>query len=267
MTSENTLKKRVPAAWAAASITLTIAAVAAVSFLQLNSAQARPAEQAAMHSSAPSVTGEVESALRDESLSPDERIDKALRILNNPQGTSTGKTEPAASVNSFGNSAGLPSASFSAGQWDPFSEMARMRQVMDRLFSNSMSRFQSASPVGGWGGMSAWSPQVETDQTDSAYIYKFELHGVDKDQVKVSIDQGRLILQGTRESRSEKSDKDSGAVSREVQRSEFRREMSLPADADSNATIESSLKNGVLTVTVPKTQTAKSSGPRTIDIK
>ena len=72
--------------------------------------------------------------------------------------------------------------------WNPIHEM-------DALFHNRL-----ASVLGGEGQASvAWSPVVDIEETEQDYVIRAELPGLDKDKVKVTVEDGVLTLSGERD--------------------------------------------------------------------
>ena len=106
------------------------------------------------------------------------------------------------------------------------------------------------------------SMTVDVINKDSEYIYNFTIPGVDKDNIKVTIDDNILTVKGER-----KFEKDLKKDDYEVVESfygVFERSLSLPEDADVD-NIEAKYENGVLKLTIPKNQEKKSA--KQIEIK
>ncbi len=87
-----------------------------------------------------------------------------------------------------------------------------------------------------------------------------DLPGLAKEDVDVSIDEGVLTITGRRKEESERKEKDYHV--RERRYGEFERRFRLPDTVDRND-VNAVLKDGVLTVTLKKTQESK---PRTIEV-
>jgi HSP20 family protein len=139
------------------------------------------------------------------------------------------------------------SAKGSAGQaqWRPFREFEDLYAEMDRL---------AQSVLGGLTGDGAWSPAADVVETDSAYVIEVELPGVRREDVDVELNGDELVVTG--EVKERKREGLFRRRTRRVGRFEFR--VTLPGyrrDGD----IEASMSGGVLTVHVPKAESAKSS--------
>jgi HSP20 family protein len=106
-----------------------------------------------------------------------------------------------------------------------------------------------------------WSPSVDVSETDKEYLIKVELPGVDKQDVKVSIHEGVLTIQGERKLESEEKNKKYHRVEREYGR--FARSFVLPENVDETS-VGASHKDGLLNVTLGKVEQAK---PKAIEVK
>jgi HSP20 family protein len=102
-----------------------------------------------------------------------------------------------------------------------------------------------------------WSPLSDVSETDDSYLVHVELPGMRKDQVDVQLLDRELVITGEiRESEDGKRRRSS----RRTGRFEYR--TYLPGDIKPDQ-VSAELADGVLTVTVPKSETAK---PRRIEV-
>src|SRR5918995_2026176 len=134
---------------------------------------------------------------------------------------------------------------------DPFMTLHR---EMNRLFDDVFRGFDIA-PFGsfdGMGRMAGW-PSVEVIDTDKDIRVSAELPGLDEKDVEVLMGDGVLTIRG--EKRSEVEDKEHAFSERYYGR--FERRIPLGQDVDEDK-VEAAFKNGVLTVTVPKSAQASS---------
>ena len=106
-----------------------------------------------------------------------------------------------------------------------------------------------------------WTPAVDIRETENALIVKADLPEVDEKDIDILIENGTLALKGER--KFEKDDTGKGGYHR-IERSygTFARYFTLPETVDAEK-VGAEFKNGVLTVTLPKKETAK---PRTIKV-
>ena len=102
------------------------------------------------------------------------------------------------------------------------------------------------------------APAVDIYENEDEILLYADMPGVAKDDLSVNIDNGRLSLSGVRKLET------IGAASwEEFEDVEFVRNFSVPQTIDVEK-VEAELKNGVLTLHMPKSEKAK---PRQIEIK
>ena len=141
---------------------------------------------------------------------------------------------------------------------DPFMALHReVNRLFDDVFrsfdSFGMERFQGlASSRTSW----AW-PNVEVSETDREIRVTAELPGLEEKDVEVLLDGDVVNLRG--EKRSETEDKDRQFSERYY--GQFERRIALGTEVEEDK-VEARFKNGVLTVTMPKTERAQSKGKR-----
>ena len=140
----------------------------------------------------------------------------------------------------------------SPARWDPFRELEEMHERMGRLLEGNLG------DLGGL-GEGAWSPLVDIEETDDAWIVEADLPGVKRGDVEVELRDGELAISGELKERERR-----GLLRRRTRRTgRFDYRVTLPGEFDADA-IDASLEHGVLTVRVPKPQRAQ---PRRIEIK
>src|SRR5919107_994757 len=134
---------------------------------------------------------------------------------------------------------------------DPFMTLHR---EMNRLFDDVFRGFDMApfGSLSGMGRMAGW-PTVEVIETDREVRVSAELPGMDQNDVEVLMNDGVLTIRG--EKKSEIEDKERAFSERSYGR--FERRIPLGQDVDENK-VEAAFKNGVLTVTLPKSAKAAS---------
>jgi HSP20 family protein len=93
------------------------------------------------------------------------------------------------------------------------------------------------------------SPAVDVHETDKGYTLRFDLPGVNREDVKIELVEQRLTVKGDRKAAAAEG----GAVAHRLERSagEFERAFRLRARVDANG-IKASYRDGVLTIEVPK---------------
>ena len=141
-------------------------------------------------------------------------------------------------------------------EWRP---LERLWREIDRLFEDFGGGFFrgslfDADPFGGAQSRFLAAPAVDIAETDRAYEITAELPGVDEKSVEVKIADGVLTIRG--EKRDEKREGDNDYFVHERSFGSFQRSFPVPEDADANK-IEAKFRNGVLSVTLPKSANAQ----------
>jgi HSP20 family protein len=108
---------------------------------------------------------------------------------------------------------------------------------------------------------SAWTPAVDVAEHDSEYVVKVELPGVNKDDVKIVMQDNILTVRGEKKQEAEK--KESGYHRVERSYGSFQRSFTLPTSVR-NDKIEANFRDGILSITLPKAEEAK---PKQIEVK
>jgi len=106
-----------------------------------------------------------------------------------------------------------------------------------------------------------FTPDVDVAETDEGYRVTAELPGLSKDDIAISIEEGVLILRG--EKKEEKTEQKENYWRTERSYGSFVRRISLPTGVNEDA-IEATFKDGVLTITLPKSEEATG---RKVEIK
>lgn len=134
---------------------------------------------------------------------------------------------------------------------DPFLSLHR---EVNRLFEDVVQAFDSRLPVfGRFASFAGRWPSVEISDNGKEITVTAEMAGLEEKDIEVLIDDGGLTLRG--EKRSETEDKDKHFSERFYGRFERR----IPVDIDIvQDKVDARFKNGVLTVTLPKSEKARS---------
>jgi HSP20 family protein len=142
-------------------------------------------------------------------------------------------------------------------KWDPFMELEDVSSRLNRIFGRTPARTESGNEML---TVADWMPSVDISETDDAYLIKGEIPGVKKEDVKVTIQDGMLTIQGER--KQEKEDKGKRFHRVECSYGSFVRSFRVPDDADESA-VKAEFKDGMLNVSLPKSAKAK---PKSINV-
>ena len=154
------------------------------------------------------------------------------------------------SLTPWGRSERLPAAGDDGGE--SAHPILALHREMNRMFDDVLRGFER--PFGG-GLSTTGGPSLEVDETDKEYRVTAELPGLAKDDVEITCDDGMLVIRGEKEGEQRE-----GRTFSERWYGRFERRLSLP-DAD-DARAQASFRDGLLTVTLPKTERAQQKARR-----
>jgi HSP20 family protein len=138
------------------------------------------------------------------------------------------------------------------GRTSPLYEFEDLYERLGQLISTAMGEMTFPRE-----GDTPWAPLADVSETDDAYIVEAELPGVRKDQIDVQLTDRELCITG--EVHEEERERRHRRM-RRTGRFEFR--TMLPGEVDTER-VDATLRDGVLTVTIPKAQATK---PRHIEV-
>ncbi|MBQ7457264.1 MAG: Hsp20/alpha crystallin family protein [Desulfovibrio sp.] len=121
--------------------------------------------------------------------------------------------------------------------------------LIDRMFDTSLpwKILKTLSTTENQGQDIAFLPSLDVKSDEKEYTIHVEIPGVSKDDVKLEIHDGVLMLSG--EKKEEVTDKTNHVLERRF--GSFERQLSVPDDADIEH-ITATHTNGVLTITIPR---------------
>lgn len=140
---------------------------------------------------------------------------------------------------------------------DVFSSFHR---EIDRLFDDFFRPAEARTFADA--AQSAW-PSLDVDETDQAYTVTAELPGLEQKDVEVNLRDNALTISG--EKREERKETERGRAYAERFYGEFRRTIPFATEIDADK-VEAAFKNGVLTVTLPKSPNGRGT-TRKIEIR
>jgi len=137
---------------------------------------------------------------------------------------------------------------------DVLSMQREINRMFDSFFRTGWIEDTGLAPA-------AWSPATDIVENDTGYVVKVELPGMSKDEVKITMQENQLSIRG--EKKHEEEGKENGYHRIERSYGAFQRCFALPTAVDASK-IDASFKDGILTVTLPRSEAAK---PKTIEVK
>lgn len=141
--------------------------------------------------------------------------------------------------------------------WTPFWQLNNLREEIDRLFEPSLAEFNRGAQqlMGGWG------PAVDLYEDKDNLVVRAELPGMKKEDIDISLHEGVLTVSGERKAETQPKAAEVYRAERFVGR--FQRSLTLPTPVSADK-VTAAYTDGVLTVTLPKTEEAK---PKQIAVK
>ena len=140
---------------------------------------------------------------------------------------------------------------------DTFRELENMSDRLNRLLTGR------SAPGGGRDesmALADWAPAMDVMETEEEFQIRAELPGVEKEEVKLSVEEGVLTISGHRQQEKEEKGKRYHKIERAY--GSFARSFTVPAAVDEQK-VTAEFKNGVLTVRLPKSEKAR---PKSIEV-
>ncbi len=136
--------------------------------------------------------------------------------------------------------------------WNPeysLPTFSSLQKDINRMFSNFLRN-------DGEEGISSetWYPAVDIAEDGDNYIVKTDLPGLKKEDVKVTLNNNVLTISGEKKHEEEKKGENYYRVERSY--GTFERSFTVPGTVKGD-TVDAKFTDGVLTVTLPKTEEAK----------
>jgi HSP20 family protein len=133
--------------------------------------------------------------------------------------------------------------------WDPMREMVSLRDVMNSLLQESFIRPGAFQAEGG----AAMLP-LDISENENEFVIKASLPGIRPEDVQITVHGETLTIRG--EMTAEEEKKDEHYHLRERRYGSFQRTVKLSAPVRSDEA-KADFENGVLTLTLPKSEEAK----------
>ncbi|MHB1730371.1 MAG: Hsp20/alpha crystallin family protein [Leptospirillum sp.] len=147
-------------------------------------------------------------------------------------------------------------------RWDPVRELEALGRRLTPVFARPFERRDSGELKKPEISVANWAPVVDISEDDSAYHVVAEIPDVKKEDVKVVIENGVLVISGERNRKTEEGD---GKTYHRIERitGKFYRSFVMPDDAD-GASVSAQMQDGVLNVRIGKRAEAK---PKIVEIQ
>lgn len=133
-------------------------------------------------------------------------------------------------------------------RWEPFSELRRMQENMDRLWKGFYGNGEDG------GEIERWAIPLDVRAEGDNIVIQASMPGVDPNDIDVSIENDVLTIKG--HTRTEQERREGEYLMRERRTGSFHRSLRLPDTVDTEKA-HPHYENGVLTVALPKVEAKK----------
>lgn len=137
------------------------------------------------------------------------------------------------------------------GRWNPFWEFESLYSQMGQLMNSPFGQFNET--------VIGWSPLADLSETEDTYSIDIDLPGVNQEDIDIQLHGNLFTVSGELKQKERK-----GLLRHRTRRvGQFHYQVQLPDKVDGDK-VEAELNDGVLSVTIPKSETSK---PKRITIK
>ncbi|MDR7212409.1 Hsp20/alpha crystallin family protein [Flavobacterium piscis] len=137
---------------------------------------------------------------------------------------------------------------------------ALQRLFFDDVFGRDLFNWENNN----FSTTSTTLPSVNIKETADNYEVEVAAPGMDKDDFRVTLDNGQLIISSQKE--NEVNTQEENFTRREFSYQSFQRSFVLPKNVVDEDKIKARYENGLLLLSIPKLEQAKQKPPRMIDI-
>lgn len=149
-------------------------------------------------------------------------------------------------------------------RFDPFRELDRLQNEVNRLFEGYNSNADATAPARQTSGNAlmarAWSPAVDIAETQNEVVLRAELPGLKQDDIDIELTGDTLTLRGERKFENEERKDNFVRVERSYGR--FQRSFTLGVPVQ-NDQVSATYRDGVLEIHLPKSEQTR---PRKVQV-
>lgn len=128
----------------------------------------------------------------------------------------------------------------------------QFRRDMEHLFDDIIPF--SWNRENGGNTVDTWAPSADISEDEKEYSVQMDLPGIDKNDIKINFQDGRLVITG--ETKKEEKEEKKDYIRKERYTGSFYRSFSLP-EAVKEEQIKASFEKGVLRINIPKAEVSK----------
>lgn len=135
-------------------------------------------------------------------------------------------------------------------RWEPFREVATLQDRMNRLFNEQFANIGSEESL----AVGSFVPAVDVYEDEHAIQLKFEVPGLDENDIDIRLENNVLTVKGERKIDKETKEENYRRVERRY--GTFTRSFTLPNTVSAES-VSAGYDKGVLTIALPKKEAAK----------
>jgi HSP20 family protein len=131
--------------------------------------------------------------------------------------------------------------------WDPFAEMGRIQEEMDRMFQNSFGQFGQGR--GTFSSNMTYDYDLDLKETEEGYEITLDMTGLDKDKIDIEINEYSITVKG--EQSKEEQEESANGFFQSQSFGSFMKTIPLPVDADTTK-LKTEKEGDSLVIKLPK---------------
>lgn len=135
--------------------------------------------------------------------------------------------------------------------FDPLKDFLSMKDEINRMFD----RYFVKSGDNGQLPDITWIPPIDVEETKEEVIVKAEIPGMKKDDIKISLQNDNLMIEGEKKQEKKSKSKNYHRIERIF--GKFKRVIALPCEVKSDK-VKAKYENGLLTINLSKSEETKS---------
>jgi len=132
--------------------------------------------------------------------------------------------------------------------WDPFAEMDRIQEEMNRMFQNSYNR-RGNRDKDMFSDTMSFDYDMDVKETKDGYEIRFDMTGLDKEKIDIQIDEYSITIKGEHSKEDTRENSHQYFSSRSF--GSFMKTIPLPVDADTSK-VKTEKEGGSLVIRIPK---------------
>ncbi len=134
-------------------------------------------------------------------------------------------------------------------RYSPVRTLSDLQREVDDIFGRFFNKSGSGSSM----SSATWAPRTDMVESEGQYTLHLDVPGMTKDDISINVQNNTLTVSGERAIEQTKDGEERVRVERSY--GTFHRTFALPSSVDAS-NIEAKYDNGVLEITVPKTENA-----------